>query len=63
MTPRDARLNAIGHWLLEISALLVVFPLLDQVIHNQTLNWIILWWAAALALLSFLGGVILVRDK
>ena len=62
MTPRDCKLNAIGHWLMEISALLAVFPALDQVIKG-TLDWFFVGGAIILSLLLFAGGLILVRDK
>jgi hypothetical protein len=64
MNPTGSRLSAFGHWHLEISALLAVFPWLDQVIHaEKPLDWHILGWSMSLVLILLSAGLLLVRDK
>jgi hypothetical protein len=57
-------LNAFGHWLLEVSALLAVFPWLDQIIHGEKpFDWHIFGWSIALVLILGGTGLLLVRDE
>jgi hypothetical protein len=64
LTPKDSKLNAIGHWLIEISALLTVFPWLDQVIHlEKPFSWHLFGWTIALALILLGGGLLLIRER
>ncbi len=64
VNPRESRLNALGHWLLEVSALLAVFPWLDQVIHAEKLfDWHLFGWSIAVALILLGAGLLLIREK
>jgi len=47
---------------MEISALLAVFPALDELIKG-TLDWFFVGGAIILSLLLCAGGLILVRDR
>jgi hypothetical protein len=55
MTTKEARWKAVGEWLLEVSALLAVFPWLDQVINKKPFDWQLF----SLSILSvlILGGI------
>ncbi len=54
MTARQARKSAIATWLLEVSALLAVFPVVDQVVRNEGFRWAFL--AVAYLVMLCLGG-------
>lgn len=61
MTTRSAKLHAIGEWCLEVSALLTVFPWLDQIVHGGTFNWTILYYCVPALLIFGAIGLYLVR--
>jgi uncharacterized membrane protein len=64
MPTREARLKALGEWFLEVSALLAVFPWLDQVVHQATsFNWRLFFLSISLVLILGGLGLYLVRGE
>ena len=62
MNLRDVRLDATGHWFLEVSALLAVFPWLDQILNNaRPFNWGLLSWCAVAVMILSAVGLVLLR--
>jgi hypothetical protein len=61
MEARTARRAALAGWLLEISALLAVFPVLDQLVREEPFNWTIAGAGTLFALLFLFVGVTLTR--
>ena len=58
-----SRLKAVADWLLEISALLMVFPVLDSMLqHEGKLGWLA-WSGVAFAAITGLVGLYLTPDK
>jgi lipopolysaccharide export LptBFGC system permease protein LptF len=59
MTDRQARRHALSEWLMEISALWIVFPLLDQLVENRPFSPWITAWSLGIALFALTGGILL----
>ena len=59
MNRRQARFHAMSEWLLEISVLWAVFPLLDRLVEEKPLNGPILVWSFVISLAALAGGIIL----
>ena len=59
MTNRQARIHALSEWLLEISALWVVFPLLDRLVENKPFDLQLMAWSIGMTSAALLGGIIL----
>jgi len=62
MNKRPAVRACVSEWCLEFSVLLTVFPLLDQALDGRYNIWV-LGVSTALAVLSFLYGVMLAARK
>jgi hypothetical protein len=61
MKNRAARISAFAGWLLEVSALLAVFPVLDQLVRDVPFNWALATIYMTLALILFSTGLYLTR--
>jgi hypothetical protein len=61
MTDRQARIHAVSEWLMEISALWAVFPLLDQLLGHQRFSVLITISSLVIAVVALAGGIILRR--
>jgi hypothetical protein len=59
MDDRTARSHAISEWLMEMSALWAVFPLLDRLVEEKPLNLRVLSWSIGISLALLVGGIIL----
>ena len=63
MTDRDARRDALSVWFMECSVLWAVFPLLDQLVENRTLDPRLISWSIVISLTTLTVGVILKRGE
>ena len=61
MDTRAARRKALAHFLLEVAALLVVFPFLDELLGDGPVKWMHMGLAGGIGLLCFTGGIFLVQ--
>ena len=59
MTTRQARIQALSEWLMEISALWVVFPLLDRLVEDKPFSVGLMAWSIGIAAVTLLSGIIL----
>jgi hypothetical protein len=58
------RRKAFADWLMEVSALVMVFPALDQLLRKDPTDWPLTIGAFVMALISMGGGLYLIRgDK
>ena len=58
MNDRQARRQAISEWLMEMSVLWAVFPLLDRLVEEKPLNAGVLVWSVGISLATLIGGII-----
>ena len=63
MTDREARRHAMSEWLMEVSVLWAVFPLLDWLVENQPVSLLILMISSAISLTTVAIGLILRRGE
>jgi len=61
MNTRAARRKALAHFFLEVAALLVVFPFLDELLGDGPVKWSYLTAAVGIGLLCFTAGIFLVE--
>jgi hypothetical protein len=61
MNTADARRKSLSHFLLEVAALLVVFPFLDELLGDGPVKWGYLTAAVGIGLLCFTLGIFLVK--
>lgn len=57
----NARREAFSGWLMEFSVLWAVFPLLDQLVENRSVDVRIMAWSVGISLTAFVFGVMLAR--
>jgi|CXWL01.1.fsa_nt_gi hypothetical protein len=60
MSDKVARRHAISEWLLEFSVLWAVFPLLDQLVQRDTLDWELLGISAGISLTTGSVGLMMI---
>ena len=63
MNDREARRHALSEWLLEISVLWAVFPLLDQLVEHKPIDVWVLAWGFGISLTTLVAGVILRKGE
>ena len=61
LNDRQARFHAVSEWLMEVSALWAVFPLLDQLVENKPFSFSITVSSVVIAVVAFAGGILLRR--
>jgi hypothetical protein len=63
VTDKDARRNAMSDWFMEFSVLWAVFPLLDWLVENQSIELRILAVSFGISLTATVIGLILRRGE
>jgi hypothetical protein len=63
MNTADARRKALSHFLLEVAALLAVFPFLDELLGDGPVKWAYVTAAVGIGLLCFTAGIFLVKGS
>jgi hypothetical protein len=61
MNDYNARREAFSVWLMEFSVLWAVFPLLDQLVENRSVDVRIMAWSVGISLTAFVFGVMLAK--
>lgn len=63
MTDRQARRQAISEWLMEMSVLWAVFPLLDTLVEDKPFDVVLLGWSVGISLTTLLAGITLRKGE
>ena len=63
MSHRDACRQAVAVWLMEFSVLWAVFPVMNQLVENRSIDLNAIGWSLGMSLTAFTSGLMLIRGN